>query len=311
MRCAVFSCMGLGDGLLATILSKNLASHGHEVDTFHPFMHQLQGWFPDLPLKPFPSLDALAQYDRFFIVYERSPWMEAILALCLEKYRKETTVLNPIATPLHDYPYWEEGRFDGNLPFAENLVRFSSDLLGLTSASKDNGLRVPSGITPHKYPNRVVIHPTSSRMGKNWTLSKYLQLAEKLEKRGFEPAFILTKEERAAWPHLPAPALENLEQMASFVAESGWMIGNDSGIGHLASCLGLPTLIICRSQMAANFWRPDWKRGMVLYPPKWIPNLKGLRWRDKKWQHFVPVSRVLKAFEELVEEESYTKSTSR
>jgi ADP-heptose:LPS heptosyltransferase len=74
------------------------------------------------------------------------------------------------------------------------------------------------------------------------------------------------------------------------------MIGNDSGIGHLASCLNLPTLIICRSKIAAPFWRPGWTSGEVILPPAWIPNLKGLRFRDKYWQKSITVPKVLKSF---------------
>ena len=74
------------------------------------------------------------------------------------------------------------------------------------------------------------------------------------------------------------------------------MIGNDSGVGHLASCLGIPTLTICRSQMAANFWRPGWSKGAVITPPAWVPNLKGLRLRDQHWQKFISVKKVYKTF---------------
>ena len=138
MKCAVFSCLGLGDGLLALVLSHNLQIHGHEVTTFHPFLHQLQAWFPHLPLRPFPP--ELKQFNRYFIIYERTEWSQAVLKECLTKYRDQTTVLNPIATPNHDYPFWEEGRFDGNLPFSENLQLFCRDLLKLPNSTNLNGV---------------------------------------------------------------------------------------------------------------------------------------------------------------------------
>lgn len=289
MKCAVFSCMGLGDGLITLILSNNLRRAGHEVDTYHPFMAGMQSWFPSLPILPFPKGE-LPSYDRYFIVYERSSWMEAVLKHCLNHFREKTTVLNPIATPNCDYPYWEEGRFDGNLPFADNLLLFCRDILKLPDPTKENGIQPPTDLSSH--PRRVVIHPTSSRAGKNWTKPKFLKLAERLKDDGFEPQFILTAKERLEWPEVNPPHLDSLDALARYVAESGLMVGNDSGIGHLASCLGLPTLIICRNQLAANFWRPAWKRGEVIYPPGWIPNLKGMRWRDRHWQKFISVNRV-------------------
>lgn len=296
MRCAVFSCMGLGDGLLALILSNNLARAGHQVATYHPFLQGLQSWFPHLPLLPFPK-EQIPLYDRYFIIYERTPWMQTILDHCLSHFREKTTVLNPIATPHCDYPYWEEGRFDGNQPFADNLFVFCRDQLKLPRPTKENGIQPPADLK--KCPSRVIIHPTSSRAGKNWTRSKFLTLAKQLEADGLEPAFILTEKEKIAWPEIDPPQFATLADLARFVAESGSMVGNDSGIGHLASCLGLPTLIICRSKLAANFWRPAWERGEVLYPPRWIPNLKGMRWRDRHWQKFISVNRVHSLFRAL------------
>src|SRR3569832_256471 len=132
MKIAVFSCSGLGDCLLTLILSQNLSRQGHEVVTFHPFMSQMLGWFPHLSIRPFPP--KLEEFDRFFIFYEKTAWMAEVLTQCLVLHRDKTTVLNPIATPNTDYPYWEEGRFDGREPFADNLVNFCRTVLGLEGA---------------------------------------------------------------------------------------------------------------------------------------------------------------------------------
>jgi len=301
MRCAVFPCLGLGDGLISLILSYNLALEGHRVDTFHPFMAQMNPLFPTTPFlsRGDQPPQSLSHYDTIFIFYEKSDWMETLLKEALTHYRGKTRVLNPIATPFCDYPFWEEGGFDGTKPFGENLVNYCAKKLNIPKPVQSNGITLPDHVTLKKCPKRVVIHPTSSREGKNWTKGKYLRFANQLEKRGFEPVFILTKQEKELWPEIEAPVFENLVELSYFVAESGFMVGNDSGIGHLASCLGVPTLTICRSKMGADFWRPCWAKGEVIIPPKWIPNLKGMRWRDKKWQHFVPVSKVLDRFLDL------------
>lgn len=220
--------------------------------------------------------------------------MLTLIDYALEHFPEKTTVLNPIATPNCDYPFWEQGRFDGNIPFVDNLANYCERELG--AAVRTNGIQLPSHIETGKYPERIIIHPTSSRAGKNWTQKQFLGLANKMEKDGLEPVFILTAEERQTWPSVDAPYFKDLVALTHFVAESGVMIGNDSGIGHLASCVGVPTVTICRSQMVANFWRPSWAEAKVIVPPTWIPNLKGMRWRDKKWQYFVPVSQVYREF---------------
>ena len=97
-----------------------------------------------------------------------------------------------------------------------------------------------------------------------------------------------------------SPQFLNLSDLAGFIYESGWMIGNDSGIGHLASCLGIKTLTIARNHKTSSFWRPSWSMGIVVHPPIWIPNIKGIRWRDKQWQKWISVGQAVRAFKHLI-----------
>lgn len=296
MKTAVCSCLGLGDALLTLELSHNLFLNGHEVVTFHPFFTQVQHWFPHLPIRPYPV--KAEEFERFFIFYEKTEWMTAILDECLSKRRAETTVLNPIATPNTDYPFWEEGRFDGNKTFVENLYIFSRDVLKLPQSTRSNGIVIPEGVIPRKYQKRIVIHPTSSRPTKNWPKEKFLALAKELEKAGFEPFFVVGSKETKDWPE--ALCFESFSHLFTLVCESAYMIGNDSGIGHLASCLGLPTLILSKNARMSNFWRPGWTPGSICYPSAFLPNIKWLRLRDKYWHHCMSVKKVLKAFERIV-----------
>lgn len=295
MKIAIFSCAGLGDCLLTLILSENLRRSGHEVVTFHPFMKELQAWFPKLPIRPFPP--AYDEFDQFIVVYEKSPWMKEVLDHCLAHFRKETIVLNPIATPNRDYPYWEEGKFDGKIPFADNIVTFCRDILGIEGAVKENGLHIPSDVKLRSKPNQVVIHPTSSRPGKNWPRSKFLKLAEVLKKQGYDPVFMVSPKERVDWPE--APPFKNLDEMVRCVAESGLMVGNDSGIGHLASLFGIPTVSLFKNERTADFWKPAFALNIAITPKGWLPNLKGLRWRDKYWHWGISVRRVFRSFNQL------------
>ncbi len=295
MKIAVFSCAGLGDALITLILSHNLSMCQHRVTTFHPFIHQLQAWFPYSSFASFPP--DFDEFDQFFIFYEKSPWMEEVLQNCLTHYRDRTTVLNPIATPHHDYPYWENGRFNGMIPFADNLVLFCRNILGIKKASKNNGIVIPEGVIHRRYPRRVVIHPTSSRKGKNWPAVKFFKLARKLSERGFDPIFVVSPAERGDWP--TAPLFSNLDATARFIAESSYMIGNCSGIGHLASCLGIPTLSIFRNKRSAHFWRPAFGIGEICFPRGWIPNLKGLRWRDKYWYWEISTRCLIRTFDKF------------
>lgn len=291
---AIFPCIGLGDGLISNVLAHNLALAGHKVTVYHPILPHLQPLFPNLSFSNRP--DALPpSLDHYLFFYEKLPWMQTMIESAGEK----ATILNPIATPNTDYPYWEEGEFDGRIPFAHNLVHYLKKKWEIKDPILSNGIKLPPEVIPRKYPKRVIIHPTSSRPGKNWSQKKFLQLANRLNNEGYEPSFILTKDEQESWPDVGAPKFTNLCELAAYIAESGSMIGNDSGIGHLASCLGIPTLTICRSQMSADFWRPAFHDGEVVVPPRLIPNIKGLRLRDQRWQAFVSTTKVIQRWEML------------
>lgn len=72
------------------------------------------------------------------------------------------------------------------------------------------------------------------------------------------------------------------------------MIGNDSGIGHLASCLGLPTITITKSTSKHYRWRPGWGKNRLINAPFQA------KWHQKYfWQFFISVNRVYKAFNSL------------
>ena len=296
MKIAIFSCAGLGDCLNTLILSYNLQLRGNKVVTFHPFMQQMQRWFPTLPISPFPP--DYTQFDQFIILYERSSWMQEVIVTCQKQYRKETIILNPIATPNTDYPYWEEGRFDGRIPFADNLVLFCQNILGIPDAKKENGLVLPLGLKPRSCLRQVAIHPTSSRKGKNWPRYKFVKLAAMLRRDGYNPVFVVSPKEREEWPE--APAFQDLDAMLQIVTQSEFMIGNDSGIGHWASLVGVPSLIFFKTERGADFWRPSFFAPHIsLVPRGWLPNIKGMRWKDWYWHLGISVQRAAASFHKL------------
>ena len=101
-----------------------------------------------------------------------------------------------------------------------------------------------------------------------------------------------------------------LKTLATYLYESGFFIGNDSGLGHLASNLKIPTLTIAGNAKQIKLWRPDWSLGQVVTPLFLLPNFKGLHLslRDNFWQHFIPIRRTIKAFQKLVKEDEKSSS---
>ena len=72
------------------------------------------------------------------------------------------------------------------------------------------------------------------------------------------------------------------------------MIGNDSGVGHLASALGVPVLTLFRKRRDGFCWRPGWGRNVVVRP---VVSVGAFR---NSWKRFLSVQRVKRAFDQLV-----------
>jgi len=136
----------------------------------------------------------------------------------------------------------------------------------------------------------AVIHPFSGSAKKNWPLERFRELAARLEQRMPVRWCAGPNEDwrvaRGPW-QVDAVRIENLYELACWLARSHVYIGNDSGITHLAAAAGAPVV--------ALFGPTD--------PARWAP--RGDRVRivatDKLSQPVeqIPAEAVLKAVESL------------
>ena len=90
--------------------------------------------------------------------------------------------------------------------------------------------------------------------------------------RGFSVSFSVSPKEHAEWlfvkkKGIDLPYFRSLSETAAYLYESGFFIGNDSGLGHLASNLGIPTVTVAGKASSIKLWRPDWHIGKVVAPP--------------------------------------------
>lgn len=312
MKAAVFSHNGLGDIILSLQISHNFSLNGWEVDTYHNGGRLLQEWYSHLPITPYPKKisdisELLHAYDQMVVFHNDTD--DFVLHLikegkkhCPEKIR----VIYACPTQsIEKKPYYHDNLFDYRSSMAQNMERFCRNILHLKIVQKHNGLSIPKTINVQKHANRVALHVTSSREGKNWPIQKYVKLALHLQQRGFVPYFIVGgPKEYAEWSWLKdqgyrVPKFDGINDVALFIAGCSYLIGNDSGLGHLASSLGIPTITISRRSTVANFWKPDWTENRVVTPASWIPNIRLYRFRDRNWKKLISVRKVLHAFEDL------------
>jgi len=282
---ALMCVTSIGDALMYLGLAQKLCLAGYDVTLYTGIAVQLQTWFPAVTLRQLPNDNeletALKDFDVILTI-DRPIWQNWAL--------KDERV--------HVIP---KTAIDHNKGMLENLLTYAQPLFGLSSTNIENPLAAPTAAISRRYAERVIIHPSSADPIKNWLPQRFVRLAEQLKKRGFHPVFIVSSEEKAQWKNIIAdafelPAFADFSQTARYVYESGYMIGNDSGIGHLASCLGVPTLSIFARENRATLWRPVWGKNKVVTPYFRLP-LKD----SPSWKYFLSVKRVLNAFDALIE----------
>ncbi|MBM3191542.1 MAG: glycosyltransferase family 9 protein [Chlamydiae bacterium] len=314
-RVAVIPSIGIGDGLIMMVVSHRLYCQDYKVTTFSKPLLELKTYFRghDFQLRPSQELieDTFSSYDLIILQNDNSSFAKGLIALHQEGKLKALSVF---------YPSYEEGKhapltpldrvFHENHCMVDNTARAISSLLGLNHFSKNNGLFIGENFQHRRFKNRVLLHPTSLDEKRNWPLHKYLHVATLLEQRGFHPVFIVAPHERDSLAPLvqerfEMPLFPTLDTLAAYAFESGYLIGNDSGIGHLCSNLQIPTLILSNRKKYMKLWRPGWYRGDIVTPAAWIPNFKGSRWRERKWKQWISTRKVLQKFHKLLDKEIF------
>ncbi|KKL93291.1 hypothetical protein LCGC14_1876180, partial [marine sediment metagenome] len=193
MKAAIFSCKGLGDGLISLLLSNNLYLNGYRVDTFHGSLDQMQSFFSHLPIKKYPNEDKIDQilkfYDQIFVSYnESSSFIMKLIKEGKKIFIDKVFVLNPCPSKkIGGQPYHRDALFDPSINMVDNILLFCKKILKLKKTSKKIDLKIDKNLTFKKFEKRVILHPASAKKSKNWPINKYIKLAQVLKLKGYDP----------------------------------------------------------------------------------------------------------------------------
>jgi hypothetical protein len=293
-RIAVVLSARLGDSLLMMSLAHNLARNARDVVIFSTQMSRLVQWCPGLDIRPVPPVDQaarqLSDFDVVVQMHADRPLPRATVQegrfSCFDTWRVEAAA---------------RLRAHGRPALVGELSLYASEVFGVATWDGRNGLVAPPGLRHRIHGQRVIIHPTSGSPDGYWPRAKYEKLAQALILRGMQPEFVVEQHERTAWLGGASPdgfrfvEAPTLDALAAYLYESGWFIGSDSGVGHLASTCGIPTVTITERLRNMRRWKPAWAEAEVVRP-LWLPG-NGLRRRF--WRAATTVRRVLKAFDTL------------
>lgn len=332
VKIAILMTPTLGDALLYLVLANNLQINDYQVTFFNtPFSH-LQKWLPNILVKALPEGEyvkkVFSEYDLVISIppivdlYKNTVPACEFAKFCVFiytgknefRYKVNVDYANRLKKMINDQnklpkilPLLKASSvafsdISRTLPLVETMKIFCKTVLKLDNVSKEIGIAPPKKLMHRKYNNRVIIHPTSSKNEKNWTPMKFIKLAKLLRQQEWNPVFVMSPSERMAWQKIvnnefSLPVFPTLEELAAFVYESALMIGNDSGVGHLASCLNIPTLIIMNTNPGSSMrWRPGWAYGELVYPTISL-NILNRRY----WKYFLSVKKMFNAFNRFVE----------
>lgn len=270
-KIAIIPGAGLGDALLCSVLANNLAIAGHHVTLISKLLSPTQSWFVHFFIKPLsdPQHD-LKNFD-LLIFQDRAP------LLATNPYPQKSLVL-------------DESRLNKKQSLVKNFQDISKKLTNKLAYIRPE-LKIPSYLKAQSYEKRILIHPTSTSDKKNWLKRRFLKLCQQLKDRGYEPKIIVAPNERAHWKEAEAflaPNFEQLHDLFCYVYESAALIGNDSGLGHLAALLGLPTLSLFARRSHSLLWRPSWppSRGSHRVITPLIP-LPGSKLKVRYWKYLL------------------------
>ncbi len=134
----------------------------------------------------------------------------------------------------------------------------------------------------------VLIFPTTPQSKKNYWLAGFKLLGRAIRRRGWRVEFVgMPREQQvleAALSGFKVNSFANIKGLIDYVSTASVVISNDSGGGHLASLMGLPTFTITRR--GEHFvWRPGFNQHNTVLYPRFRFKLLG----RYVWRPFVPV----------------------
>jgi heptosyltransferase III len=310
-KAAVFSSKGIGDGLLFLVICENLKKNGYEVILYHNILPKLSQWFGSLQIQPYPNredlFEKLESFDLIVVNSDSQPIIVELKNYLKNCFTKKFLILHLSTCKGKNLP--GDYSFNRKMTVIDNLTNACKTALHLQNVSKNIKIYPQPNLVHRKYLRRIIIHATSREIAKNWPAKRFIKIAKFLKSKNLEVVFVMSEEEHIIWnsqnkgDDIVIKTFGNLNELASYFYESGYFLGNDSGMGHLASLLKIPTLTIFNIRRKLAFWRPDFSKGISIAPWPLLLNIKGLRLRDKYWQLLIPTWRVRRHFKKLYKED--------
>ena len=261
----VLRALGLGDLLTAVPALRGLRSHYPE--------HRIVLAAP-APLRELlaltAALDNLLPTPRLGLLDWSPSDCPPAVAVNLHGRGPQSTcalrALRPTVLLTHDAPECSGPEWDGDLHEVRRWCRLL-EYFGISADPSDLALDLPPVRSPA--PAAVIVHPGCGFLARRWPLDRYATVASRLAGAGLRVVVTGNAAERPLALRLAAAAglskdsvfagRTALGELAALVADATLVICGDTGMAHLATAYGTPSVILF-GPISPRHWGPPPER---------------------------------------------------
>ncbi|GLI52318.1 glycosyltransferase family 9 protein [Thermodesulfovibrio yellowstonii] len=235
MKALVYRMGGLGDSLLIYPILEILNKKGYDVTVWGNPEYFRLAEISGFCIKTV-FYEPKEQYDLKIIFSKNSE--------ILKNYQNNSIYINPIPTQ----QTW--------------IVDYYLKKLGFKNEKFSKILPVPFSEIKHN--NLCIVHPGSGSKKKNPDLIFFFELEKFLKELGFDILYLLgPAETEFAEVFKNSVYIENPIEIAKLLSKANLYIGLDSGISHLSSYLGIPSIIIF-GPTEPQVWHPIGEKFLII-----------------------------------------------
>lgn len=311
-KVAIVPFPALGDVTICLRLAQTLTAGGYNVTLFADLLISSQPNFQWLTFKSLPkSVETLLIDFDLVLLDVLSPWVQQYLPTVLKCPNILLFTAKDFPEELSSKPRLSEELLASNLPIkvlnrpfclgkkvdkcmVDWVDEYAQTVFGLQAQST-----LPS-ILFHEAScstEKVVIFPTTPNIKKNFSFRGFYKLASRLKKTNIPVEIVCMPNELAnvsqKFQGFTVRTFPDISQLIEYLKTAKTVISNDSGGGHLAAMLGIPTITISRKRK--NFvWRPGYGLGNVVTPAMTIKLGSGHIWRP-----FISLNKIQKLLQRI------------
>ncbi len=211
--------------------------------------------------------------------------MEALAPLGTGPLAEAPALMRPVRGPAEAPALMRPVRGPAEAPALMRPVRGPAEAPALKSSVR---ARPAVASDPHAGNRLIAVHPGSGGREKCWPAERYAALIEALADKGLEPVVTFGPADEEIRSRV-APRIEgsgvrivddlNLASLSVLLARCAVLIGNDSGVTHLAAALGIPVVALFGPTDPA-VWGPRGKQVRIMWGDETVEGDVGLlAWR--------------------------------